>query len=314
MDRDGTNGRRGARASLDDGPTTQSGASAVAHAVPAAAPTGASWFVRATPRTPAASEVPGRKGLSPVALRAYLSGADVQDFIRSVVARRLGRRAPADLVEDLAQEANVAAMNARTPPRTLATARGWVAIVAVRTVINHFRDSAPDAEWLDREADVEALADIDVAPPGEPWLMAEWLGQAVAGDERDEETYAMLVYKAQTGKAHDDVATEHGITPGAWKARVHGFKVKYEPRWRRRRDRAVVLWLAGVALAAALAALAWWLTLPRLGPTVPAPTRAIAPVTPVTTAPDEPFTPAESARPAPAPALTGKPRVGGGGH
>jgi DNA-directed RNA polymerase specialized sigma24 family protein len=303
MDRDGTNGGSRARRAPIPARTLEPETAHVATAVPVAPASHVGVWRAHDPQ-----------GLSPDALRAFLATADVRDHMRAVVVRRLGG-APAALVDDLVQDAHVAAMSARVPPRTIATARGWVATVTARVVVDHFRDHAADRQWLDREADVEAHADAAAQPFAEPWLLAEWLAQAVAGDERDEETFEMLVYKARTGHTYEDVARAHGIPPGALKARIHDFKTKYEPRWRRHRDRTVVLWLVAFAVAAAAVGLAWWLTHPPMLPTVPRTTTpALVPHTPATAIPEEPFTPAESAprAPPPVPAREGKPPAGGG--
>jgi DNA-directed RNA polymerase specialized sigma24 family protein len=301
MDRDGTNAGSRARRAPTSARTLEPETPHVASAVPVAPASHVGlWRARSHG---------DREGLSPDALRAFLATADVLDHVRAVVVRRLGG-APAAIVDDLVQDAHVAAMSARVPPRTIATARGWVATVTARVVVNHFRDHAADRQWLDREADVEVQADAAAEPFAEPWLVATWLAQAVAGDARDEETFEMLVYKAQTGHTHEDVARAHGISPGALKARIHDFKTKYEPRWRRHRDRTVVLWLAAFAIAAASVGIAWWLARPSPPPSAPhTPTPTFMPQTHATATPEEPFTPAESAprSPPPVPAREAKP-------
>jgi hypothetical protein len=137
--------------------------------------------------------------------------------------------------------------------------------------------------------------------PADGWLIAGWLAPIVAHHPRDQETYELLVYKARTAKNHDEVAADHGLTTAALKSRIHQFKERYLPRWRRRQSMIVLLLLFGVAAVLLLAWLVWRLTRPDT--IEPDPARIPPRVTPSATASasDTPFDPA---RPTPAPVDT----------
>jgi hypothetical protein len=63
--------------------------------------------------------------------------------------------------------------------------------------------------------------------------------------------------RRRRAKTHAQVATDHGMTEGAFKSRIRALKTKYEPQWRRRQRTFILFLLAGVA--AAIAAFAWLL-------------------------------------------------------
>jgi DNA-directed RNA polymerase specialized sigma24 family protein len=208
-------------------------------------------------------------------LRAYLCRADVQRRIREVVRARLGKDAPKQLAEDIAQDANVTMLSARALPRSMATADGWVSALARRAVVHHFRRGSCDAKWLDPEGDVDALPADGGEIPRDGWLISAWLAEAVQQNARDEETLELLVYQARTGKKYHEVAADHAITSQALKSRVHEFKKKYEPRWRRRQAMYVLIALLGAALVAIAAALVWLLVRPAPADIRPDPSRAV---------------------------------------
>jgi DNA-directed RNA polymerase specialized sigma24 family protein len=241
---------------------------------------------------------PRRPGISPRVLAAVLGQPAMQTRIRDVVARRVARGAPPDLVGELVQRTSLAVLEAKWTPRSTATARAWIAGVAVRTVALYFRRQGVERRWLDPDVDVDeqtahAMAAPDDAPDSE-WLVGDWLARAVADDARDEETFALLLYKGRTGKSHDEIAHDHGITVPALKNRIHDFKRKYEPRWRHRQSVFFVLWLGGGAAAVLVALLVAWLLHPRAAVErreVPPPVWTPVPVPPR----EAPFAPAQSA-------------------
>jgi hypothetical protein len=96
------------------------------------------------------------------------------------------------------------------------------------------------------------------------WLVSEWLGSILVEKPRHRETYELLLYKARTGKTHEQVATDHGMTVDVLKSRVRALKTAYQPEWRRRQSLAAFLFLSGLAV---LAVLGWFLRRPAHPPT-----------------------------------------------
>jgi DNA-directed RNA polymerase specialized sigma24 family protein len=215
---------------------------------------------------PPASDARLKTSISIEELRSFLARPATQAHIRKVVVARLNRKAPGALIEDLVQDANVDASAAQSRPRSIETATGWMGTVTARAIVNHFRREAADAKYLEPGVDVQELpAEPDesqgsVAPE---WLLTEWLRPRVAEDPRDQETYELLVYKAETGKTHAQVAADHGMSEGTLKSRIRALKMKFEPQWRRRQRMFVLLILLGVA--AAVTGLVWLLW-PRESP------------------------------------------------
>jgi DNA-directed RNA polymerase specialized sigma24 family protein len=220
---------------------------------------------------PANDGAPGQR-FTDATFREHLASAAMQQYIRSVIIARLLGSAPPGLVDDLVQQASLNALAAKARPR------------ANRTLARHFRKNAAHEHWLDPEADVAVAPNPhpdetgDAAPE---WVIAEWLRGAIAGDDRDQETYELLRYKADTEKSYAEVAEDHAMTEGALKSRVFAFRGKYEPRWRRR-QRTILLWiLLGAAAAVGVGLLVWWLlrpAMPVIGPDVepvPVPTPTV---------------------------------------
>jgi DNA-directed RNA polymerase specialized sigma24 family protein len=243
-------------------------------------------------------EVRPVESLDETAFGRFLVAKATQEYIRAVFLRRLKRGAPPDLIEDLVQQASLNALEGKTRPTSLEKARGWIGVVAARTLARHFRTSAVREQWLDREVEVESLENVPSADPSpEAWSIQQWLVTAIGDDVRDQETYELLRYKAERGRSWEQVAADHAMTEGALKSRVHAFKRKYEPRWQRRREMMFLWILFGAAGVIAAAVLLWWLLRPAapvIGPDVeptpvpvPAPTatderdnRALPPVRP----------------------------------
>ena len=160
------------------------------------------------------SDVRLTTSVSSAELRAFIARAETQARIREIVVARVGKEAPGDLIKDLVQSAIEAALQAKSPPRSMETARGWVGTVTARAVVDHFRRDAVHIRWLRRDVEVEELPS-EPDEPGEgvapPWLLTGWLRPRVAGNPRDQETYELLLYKATTGKTHAEVAANHAI-------------------------------------------------------------------------------------------------------
>jgi DNA-directed RNA polymerase specialized sigma24 family protein len=214
-------------------------------------------------------------------LRTFLAEASTQERIRAVVARRLRRKTPDALIDDIAQEANTAALESDTRPASMRTASGWIATVAARAVVDYFRREAKHFDFVDPEADPDELAS-EAEPPEDRWLVSAWawLAAQLAHDSRDQETFELLVYKAQTRKGYEAVAAEHGMTAPTLHNRVHQFKNKYEPRWRKRQERMLLLAIlfgGAMILVVAWAVLQLMHARPAPSPTPPAPTVTVPP-------------------------------------
>ncbi|MGO9838536.1 MAG: RNA polymerase sigma factor [Polyangiaceae bacterium] len=264
------------------------------------------------PVDPVPPEGDAPSGISEKALRDFVAQSSVQDAIRRIVFARVASGAPSSLVDDLAQEAVLAMLAAKSRPASMETASGWVSIVTVRTVANHYRKDETHRTWLDPEADVEQAPGEPEDDPADTWLIAPWLAPILEHHPDDKETYELLLHKARTAKPYRDVAAEHGITTSALKSRVHEFKTKYERRWRRRQTMFVLLILAGVVAVSVL--LAWLVgSLTRPADIKPDRSPRVVPAAPSATASaqDTPFEPALSstakAPPAPRPDDLGKP-------
>jgi DNA-directed RNA polymerase specialized sigma24 family protein len=232
------------------------------------------------------------------AVRAYLATPESQKRIRAIVAARVDRATPESVIDEIVQEANLGALASRAGPRSVDTLPGWVATITARAVVTHFRRRATDRRWHAPDVDVEEQP--SAAPATDGWLVAEWLTSAVGGDPRAQETFELLTYKARTGKSHQVVADEHGMTASALSNRIHEFKKQHKPLWERHKRESVLWWVTRAALAVVVALVAWglgWWFLramaPSVTPPVPSPLLPTEP-TPSSTATTTPFAPANS--------------------
>jgi DNA-directed RNA polymerase specialized sigma24 family protein len=239
--------------------------------------------------------------VAPTALRTYLALPETQKDVRKLVRRLISKETPEDLRDDIVQQAYVAALTAKSPPRSTGTMKGWLAMVTRRAVFRSLRSGAADQKWLKREEDVEEVAGDPVEPPEDRWLVGGWLTTHLT-DERDQETYEMILEKARTGATDREIADAHGITYAAWTHRLSAFKHKYAPRWQRRQMMILIL-LGGIAI---LVAAAVWLVVHTMSarlepsPAIPvAPSASVMPVpAPVPTpAPFEPAAPHSEDKP-----------------
>jgi DNA-directed RNA polymerase specialized sigma24 family protein len=232
-------------------------------------------------------------GVSDAQLRGLLGRRETQEYIRHVVVGRVSEDFPRADIDDIVNDANVAALRSTSRPWSMETARGWLGTVTARAVAMHFRRGAVHAKYLELEADVEELAappDDDLAPR---MSVSRWLAHAVADNPRDQETVEILRYKADTGKSHAEVAADHAMTTSALKNRVSKLKARYEPEWRKRERTILLLVLFGIGVVVALAL--WLLLRPRLpvlGPDVYPPEPK-----PTATVPPAPFEPAQPTAP-----------------
>lgn len=167
-------------------------------------------------------------------------------------------------------------------PRTLEKADPWTVKLTANAAIDYFRSNKQHKKWLNREVDVE---EQEGEPPedlhgADAWLIKPWLEKEVADDQNDRWLFELLCYKARTDKSYAQVCKERGITlPALWN-RIHRFKMKYVPRWHRRkeRERAILLLLLLFGAAVGLVVLVLWLTFPGIFEREPAPPIVPAPV------------------------------------
>jgi DNA-directed RNA polymerase specialized sigma24 family protein len=204
--------------------------------------------------------------IAPAELRAYLSLPATQKRISEIVGSFVGRNTPQFVKEEIGQEANIAALDAKSLPRSTETMPGWLGTVTRRAVYHYFRRAKADLTWLNRDVDPDETAGAAPEVPADGWLVSGWLAPAVAHHERDQETYEMIRYKARTGRTDEEVAADHGITYAAWTHRLGRFKSKYLPRWRRRQLAVVLLLVGGAALIIVIAWLLWKAGQPSIRP------------------------------------------------
>jgi RNA polymerase sigma factor (sigma-70 family) len=256
------------------------------------------------------------------ARRAFLARADMRGMVRAIVAKRV----PAQHVEDVVQDANEEALRAleRTPPSRDEALPAWLAQIARRVAADFLVKRArrakyegpmpeepAEAHWADAESGEskrhrqapEPSYDprIDDAAQRHPWLARRWLEHEVADNPRDKETFEIVFEQAQGEKTYQQIAAERGMTVTALSSRIFEFKQAYIPRYKRWRNRAIiVILLAGAAVLLATAVLWWLLQRPdsiRPDPST-APPRQL-PVPSASASAPEPFEPALPTRPLP---------------
>jgi RNA polymerase sigma factor (sigma-70 family) len=256
------------------------------------------------------------------ARRALLARADMRDMVRAIVATRV----PSQHVEDIVQDANEEALRAleRTPPSRDEALPAWLAQIARRVAADFLAQRArrskyegpmpeepAEAHWGDAESGQserphrapEPSHDprIDDAAELHPWLARRWLEHEVAGDPRDKETFEIVFEHAQGEKTYQQIAAERGMTVTALSSRIFEFKQAYIPRYKRWRNRAIIVILLGAA-AVLVAAVVLWRLLQRPDSIGPDPSIAPPPQLPIPSASasaPEPFEPALPTRPLP---------------
>jgi DNA-directed RNA polymerase specialized sigma24 family protein len=255
------------------------------------------------PHAPLANVVP-LQTVSREAVRAFLARVDTMRDVRAIVAARVPATNVDDLVQDSLREALEAAD--RAPPHRADALGAWVAAIARRVVADFLEQRARRAKYqgpMPREED-----DVErPEPSSDPresdddqeevhtWLVRHWLEQQVADHPRDKETFEILLEHARDARTYQEIADARGLTLPALTSRIHEFKYKYVPRYKRWRNRAILLVLLGAAVIVAV--IVMWLLRrpPEIGPDPSiAPPRMPAPSV-TTSSPEplpEPFTPA----------------------
>jgi DNA-directed RNA polymerase specialized sigma24 family protein len=200
------------------------------------------------------------------ALRAYVSRPQNIAAMR----RKIARKVPADDVDDVLQNAAEKAVSGGVcPPTSEDGIPGWVGTVVRRAIARYHRhkQAREQREGLTDTIDEHADPSTEVGWSVDGWMIP-WLEKEVAGDDRDEELFDMLLEKTRTGMTYEELATKHGMTIAALTSRLFRFKKKYGPRYERAKRNAILLLLLGGVSAIALA-LVVWLLLGRLFRTEP---------------------------------------------
>jgi DNA-directed RNA polymerase specialized sigma24 family protein len=278
-----------------------------------------------SPRSPPRSSEPADPPSSPPAHAATppaLPHEIVEDFLSRPLTLQwitalIKRRVPPQQIEDVRQDILEEALTTTSVPRDEKALPSWLRTIATRVISDNLtkqtrRDErevtmaeprraqrAPAPGGEDAGADPDELtydpfAGIDFGQDG--FLIRPWLERQVAGDARDTETLLILLEKAQSGQTYGHVAAERGMSLTALSARIFQFKKKYLPRYRRYRNRAVLLFLLGAA-AVVLALAIWilWASMEKAGPDETSPARPGA--FPSSSAPSAPrFEPAPQER------------------
>jgi DNA-directed RNA polymerase specialized sigma24 family protein len=211
-------------------------------------------------KAPHAPDRPADTRLSPAEVAAFLGQKDANRQLRRVAVVFCAPKTPWNVVDDVWQDANVAALTSKWRPRSPEARMPWAKTIVRRAAANYFRREAVHRKWLHPDADVAELASpADDGSPGPPldagvdgWLLGDWLEERVCRSVRDAETLEMIRYKAEAEKSWEEVAAEWETTVSAVHNRVHKLKKKYLARYEKHRAERNRM-LIGVSIAAAVA-------------------------------------------------------------
>ncbi len=196
------------------------------------------------------------------------------------------KRARPQSEEDLAQDVLAEALRAfeRSPPARDEVLVDWLRTIAQRVVADSVKKQKRRGKYEgdmpeDDDAEVDG-GDMPVGRDPRPIATAgydprtdatlegrrvlRWLEKQVEESPRDRETLAILLEHGMGKKTYQAIADERGMTLAALSSRVFEFKQKYIPRYRRERERTVLILLLLFAVGFGL--LLWFLTRPVPGP------------------------------------------------
>ena len=256
-------------------------------------------------------------------VRAFLSRKDVVKWVFAHAKSKVGE---ADH-EQVAQDALGEAVERATWPESDEEGVLWGTLRTVtdrtiadyhekRTTRSKYEGRMPEAPTRedevgervpDEEADIDASHDPRAEDARvEGLLIRRFLAHAVRGNARDEETYGWMIAWSDDEKGYEEIAREAGVNRNTVHSRVHDFKEKYLPEYRRWRDRMLVFLILGAIAAVVIALLVSRARHPRVedirpAPDVPllAPSASGSGEPPVPPAPPAPF---DNARPTKPPA------------
>jgi DNA-directed RNA polymerase specialized sigma24 family protein len=183
-----------------------------------------------------------------------------------------------DLVQDAIEEALTAFV--RAPPTKDDVLVAWVATIARRVVADHLRkrgrrrkyegsmpDSPNDCESSSEDAKRDSATEPSYDPSDDSVddhdlrgrSLFLWLEWRVARNPIDRETFAILLEHGLGDKTYKTIAAERGIPLSVLSSRILEFRKKYVTRYKRERDRTVLLLLFffGAAVVATLVWLFW---------------------------------------------------------
>lgn len=202
-------------------------------------------------------------------VRAFVSRKDVVQWVFDHAKSKV----PFDEHEQVAQDALTEAVEKATWPESDEEGVLWATLRTVtdRTIADYLEKRAtrreyegamPDAPTLEDEAGERVLdeeADIDPArdPEAEDgrlegMLLRRFLAHAVKGNARDEETYGWMIAWSDDDKGYAEIARDAKVNRNTVHGRVHEFKEKYLPEYKRWRNRMLLLVLLGAVLAVAV--------------------------------------------------------------
>jgi DNA-directed RNA polymerase specialized sigma24 family protein len=217
-----------------------------------------------------------RTSVTPEDFRAFLVHADTRRWVLAIVHQKV----PADEVEDLAQDALAEAARAfeRAPPSKDDVLVVWIATITRRVVADYWRKrgrrrkyegpmprapAAPSSAW-DSESRFTGGEARPIAQPSrdpregrvdqldlEGTFLFRWLEGQVASHSLDRETFELVLEHGLREKTYQRIADERGIPLTVLSSRIFEFKKKYIPRYKRAKERAVLLIiLFGVVIVA----------------------------------------------------------------
>ena len=205
-------------------------------------------------------------------VRAFLSRKDVAKW---VFAHAKSKVRAADH-EQVAQDALEEAVERAVWPASDEEGVAWATLRTItdrtiadyhekRTTRRKYEGKMPEAPTREDEAgervpDEEADLDPSHDPRAEEariegLLIRRFLASAVRGKARDEETYGWMIAWSDEEKSYDEIARDAGVPRNTVYSRVHDFKERYLPEYRRWRNRVLVFVILGAIATAVVVAL-----------------------------------------------------------